>query len=71
MSQESDAAFAALSAQVKANTDAEAAAIIVMNGFASRVDAAVAKAMRQAWCRDERVARYRAESESDLQPALF
>jgi hypothetical protein len=33
--------------------------------------AAVAKAKRQAWCRDERVARYRAEPESDLQPLLF
>lgn len=33
--------------------------------------AAVAKAKRQAWCRDERVARYWAEPESDRQPALF
>jgi hypothetical protein len=32
---------------------------------------AVAKAKRQAWCRDERVAKYRAEPESDLQPLLF
>lgn len=45
MSQATDAAFDALAAQVKANTDAEAAAVIVMNGFAARVDAAVAKAL--------------------------
>jgi hypothetical protein len=32
---------------------------------------AVAKAKRQAWCRDERVARYRAEPESTIQPLLF
>jgi hypothetical protein len=40
-----DAALAALAAQVKANTDAEASAVIVMNGFAARVDAAVHKAL--------------------------
>jgi len=32
--------------------------------------AAVAKAKRQAWCRDERVAQYRAEAESDVQLVL-
>jgi hypothetical protein len=41
MSAESDKAFADLAAQVQANTDAEAAAVAVMNGFAARVDAAV------------------------------
>lgn len=41
----SDAALAALATQVKANTDAEAAAVTVMNGFADRVNAAVAKAL--------------------------
>lgn len=45
MSAESDAAFVALATQVKANTDAEASAVIVMNGFADRVNKAVAAAL--------------------------
>lgn len=35
----------ALAAQVKANTDAEASAVVVLNGLAARIDAAVAKAL--------------------------
>ncbi|MEO8101934.1 MAG: hypothetical protein ABI790_05375 [Betaproteobacteria bacterium] len=42
---EIDTALAALTVQVTANTDAAAAAVAVMNGFAARVDAAVAKAI--------------------------
>jgi hypothetical protein len=38
---------------------------------ASSEGAAVAKARRQAWCRDERVAKYRAEIEDETQPGLF
>ena len=45
MSAASDAAFDALAAQVKANTDAEAAAVVVLNGVAARIDAAVAAAL--------------------------
>lgn len=45
MSAETDAAFSALATQVKDNTDVEASAVIVMNGFASRVAAAVAAAL--------------------------
>jgi hypothetical protein len=45
MSAATDAALASLAAQAKANTDAEAAAIVVMNGFADRINAAVAKAL--------------------------
>jgi hypothetical protein len=44
MTTQSDA-LAALAAQVQANTSAEASAVIVMNGFAARVDAAVQKSL--------------------------
>lgn len=35
-----------LAAQVKENVDAEASAVVVMNGFQSRLDAAVAAALQ-------------------------
>lgn len=41
----SEQAFADLATQVKTSTDAEAAAITVLNGVAARIDAAVAKAI--------------------------
>jgi hypothetical protein len=49
----------------------EGAWVLLARLSASSKGAAVAKARRQAWCRDERVARYRAEAENDLQPGLF
>lgn len=35
----------ALAAQIKANTDAEASAVVLINGFAARVQAAVTAAL--------------------------
>jgi hypothetical protein len=45
MSQESDAALQALQDQVTKSTDAEAAAVLLLNGIAARIDAAVAGAI--------------------------
>lgn len=45
MSKDSDKALDDLATQVKSNTDAEGAAVVVINGIAARVDAAVAKAI--------------------------
>lgn len=45
MSAEVDAAIDALTAQVKATTDIEAGAVLALNGFAARIDAAVAAAL--------------------------
>lgn len=45
MSAETDAALAALAAEVARNTEVDASAIALITGFAGRIDAAVAAAL--------------------------